>query len=132
MTYIQKEHLHDAVICYPDDSVLEVARIMRDTQTRYVLVVDRDHKPLGLISPFDIVKRAVAEEKNVHTAKASEIMSHPVVTVELGESYVRVAEKMTSLETFRIPVVAHGKVVGILNVSSEVIFSATRTKLSPS
>jgi len=51
---IQKENLHDAVVCKLEDSVLEVSRIMRDTQARHLIVVDSDLKPVGLISAFEL------------------------------------------------------------------------------
>lgn len=115
---IEKEILYDAVICNENDDVLEVSRIMRDTKARHLIVVDENLKPLGIISPFDINNRIVAEEKNPVEVTASEIMTKPVETIDLNSNYSQAAEKMALLETFTMPVVHDGKLVGILDYSA--------------
>lgn len=117
MAAIDKRILHDAVICKENDSVLEASQIMRDTQTRHVIVVDADMKPLGIISPFDINNRVVAEKKNPLNVKASDVMTAPVETIELSSSYEEASEKMISRETFTLPVTDKGKLIGILDYS---------------
>jgi len=115
---IDKGMLYDAVVCNEDESVLEVSRIMRDTRARHLIVVDGDLKPLGIISPSDINNRVVAEEKNPSYISACEIMTKPVETIDLDSTYSQAAEKMAFLETFTMPVVNNGKLVGILDYSS--------------
>lgn len=117
MTAIRREHLHDAVICKEHDSVLEVAKIMRDTLTRQLIVVDKSLKPIGIITAFDVVKRAVAEEKELGSTNAKEIMTAPIFSIEVGQTFISAAEKMSALETFRLPVTENGKLVGILDYS---------------
>lgn len=109
--------LHDAVICKETDSVLEVARIIRDTKSRHVLVVDAETKPLGIISPFDVNNRVVAEEKSASDTLAKDIMTTPVETIDVNETFEKAAEKMGLLETFMLPVTEEGALIGILNYS---------------
>ena len=115
---IDKGILYDAVICNESDNVLKVSRIMRDTKARHLIVVDKSLKPLGIISPFDINNRVVAEEKNSKDVLAEQIMTKPVETIDLNSTYSQAAEKMASLETFTMPVVQNGKLVGILDYSA--------------
>ncbi len=115
---IDKGILYDAVVCREKDNALKVSRIMRDTRARHLIVVDKNLKPLGIISPFDINNRVVAEEKNPSEVMADEIMTKPVETIELNSTYSEAAEKMALLETFTMPVVQNGKLVGVLDYSS--------------
>ena len=117
MTVIKKEHLHDAVVCKENDSILEVSKIMRDTLTRQLIVVDESLVPLGIITSFDIVKRAIAEEVILDTAEAKEIMTSPLLSIKIGQTFDEAAEKMAALETFRLPVTERGKLVGVLDYS---------------
>lgn len=112
---IDKEILYDAVICKEKDSALEAARIMRDTKARHLIVVDKDLRPLGIISPFDINNRVVAEEKDAKKVMAVQVMTKPVETIELSSNYKQAAEKMAELETFTMPVTEKGKLVGMLD-----------------
>lgn len=112
---IEKEKLDDAVICKKDDSSLEVSRIMRDTQTRHVIVVDNGLQPLGIISAFDINNRVVAEEKDAKNVKAVDIMTKPIESVDIKMSYDEAYRKMIDLSVYTIPVIDEGKLVGILD-----------------
>jgi len=51
---INKSLLTDVVFCSENDTVLEVARILRDTRARHLIVTDSKKKPLGIISTVDI------------------------------------------------------------------------------
>ena len=112
---IEKEKLNDAVICKEDDSVLEVARIMRDTQTRHIIVIDKNLKPSGIISAFDINNRVVAEEKNAKEIKAEDIMTKPIQSIDIDIDYNEAYQKMIDLGIYTIPVTDKGKLVGILD-----------------
>lgn len=114
---IEEEVLGDAVVCKEKDSILEVARIIRDTKARHVIVVDKKLKPLGIISPFDINNRVVAEKIDPEKIFASKIMTSPVETIELHSTYSEAAERMALLETFTMPVVDKEKLVGMLDYS---------------
>jgi|WetSurMetagenome_2_1015567.scaffolds.fasta_scaffold345643_2 signal-transduction protein with cAMP-binding, CBS, and nucleotidyltransferase domain len=121
---LDKKVLHDAVICKEKDNILEVSRIMRDTKSRHLIVVDKNLKPLGIISPFDINNRVIAEEKSISSTTASQIMTKPIETIELSSSYEKASEKMIALETFTLPVTENGKLVGVLDYS--VVFRNVR------
>lgn len=116
---IQKEHLTDAVICREDDTILEVSRIMRDTQTRHILVLDKTDKPVGIISTVDMNNRVLAEEKNPKITKAKEIMTKNIETVSIeNDTYERAFEVMAGIGTYSIPVVREGKLLGILEFNT--------------
>lgn len=112
---IEKNKLQDAVICDENETVLEVSRILRDTKSRHLIVVDGEQKPLGIISTVDINNRVVAEGINAEETCAEEIMTFPIEVVELNSSYEDAYKKMIEKGTYSIPVVENGRLVGILD-----------------
>ncbi len=112
---IKKETLNDVVICKETDSIVEVSRILRDTKTRHLVVVDNEQKPVGIISTVDINNRVVSEKKDTETTKAKDIMTKPISTVELTETYEVAYQRMVEKSTYSIPVVENGKLIGELD-----------------
>lgn len=111
---IKKEHLIDAVICRENDDVLEVSRILRDTQRRHLLVLNKEDAPIGVISSVDINNRIVAEEKNPKQMKAKDVMTKNVHVVSIDDDYEKAYQSMAMLGTYSIPVVRNGKLLGLL------------------
>jgi len=112
---IRKEHLTDAVICRENNNVLEVSRILRDTQRRHLIVLDENDKPKGIISTVDLNNRVLAEEKEPKDLLAKDVMSESIEVVSLEDTYEKAFEIMVSLGTYSIPIVKEeGKLIGIL------------------
>jgi CBS domain-containing protein len=111
---IQKEHLVDAVICRENNDVLEVSRILRDTQRRHLIVLDSKDKPVGIISTVDVNNRVVAEEKNPKQITAKDIMTKEPKVVSLQDTYEKAFQIMAELGTYSIPVVRDSKLTGLL------------------
>jgi len=111
---IQKEHLIDAVVCRENDNVLEVSRILRDTQRRHLIVLDKEDKPVGIISTVDLNNRVLAEEKDPKKLKAKEIMTKSTKVVSIEDTYEKAFQIMAELGTYSIPVVRNGKLLGLL------------------
>ncbi len=111
---MKTEHLTDAVVCRMEDSVLEVSRILRDTQRRHLIVLDSNDKPVGVISAVDINNRVVAEEKDAKQLSARDIMTKNIRIVSVEDSYEKAYELMANLGTNSIPVTRDGKLIGML------------------
>src|SRR3989338_89250 len=114
---INKNLLQDVVFCNDDACVLDVSRILRDTRTRHLIVVNEKNNPVGIISTVDINNRVVAEEKNSSTLKARDIMTKPIETVEVSSTCEEAYQKMVSKGTYSIPVTENGSLIGSLSFS---------------
>ncbi|MBI5803688.1 CBS domain-containing protein [Candidatus Pacearchaeota archaeon] len=112
---MNKEKLRDAVICKENDSVLEVSRILRDTGVRHLIVVDNKNSPVGIISTVDICNRVVSRELNPKKTKAKEIMTKPIQTSDVEESYESAYRKMVAQGTYSIPIVENNELIGELD-----------------
>ena len=44
----------DLITCYADQDITEASRLMRERQIRHLVVVDRDHRPVGMMSLRDV------------------------------------------------------------------------------
>lgn len=107
--------ISDVVTCMQEDTVLEASRILRDTFVRHLVVIDSEKKPVGVISTVDITNRLVAEGKDASSTKVSEVMTKPVVSIDVSESYETAYKQMLESGTYSIPVTQDGKLIGSLD-----------------
>lgn len=98
------------------DSLMDAARIMRDSDTGVVPVVD-GRRIIGLITDRDIVVRGIADGKNVNDVRVNELMTTSVRTVREDASVDEVLQLMSNSEVRRIPVVnSSNELVGIVSI----------------
>ena len=72
----------DLACCFPDASLIDVARLMVAHDCGEIPVLDPKTKaPIGVVTDRDIVCRTIAERKNPLDLHASDCMSAPVITV---------------------------------------------------
>jgi CBS domain-containing protein len=71
----------DVTCCSPDTPIMDVARLMCESDCGAIPVLGDDREPIGVITDRDIACRAVAEGFNIAELKARDIMSQPIVTV---------------------------------------------------
>jgi CBS domain-containing protein len=98
------------------DSIREVARIMKNTDTGVVPVVD-GKKIIGLITDRDIIVRGLAEGKDLQNAKVNDLMTRQVRSVREDTPVQEVLALMSNAEIRRVTVVnANDELVGIVSI----------------
>lgn len=103
-------------IANPEDTVQQVARIMREEDTGVLPVGDRD-RLVGMVTDRDVTLRLVAEGKNPAHTKVREVMTPAVRYVFEDEKLGDVAENMAEQQLRRMPVVDRDKrLVGIVSL----------------
>lgn len=109
------EFMHTpAVTCRPENTVGEVARMMKDRRVGSVVVIDRVGEVAGIVTDRDIALRCVAEGRSADIA-VEEIMTRDVATVDPHADIDAAAKTMLARSVRRLPVVdefgtAHGMV----------------------
>ena len=121
----------------PTTPVRDVIRLLIDQRISGVPVVD-DGKVVGIISEGDLILRERAyrqrggmaflaqqlfedheklavEYRKAHGLVAEDVMSGPVVTILPGTPVEEIAHLMAERQIKRVPVVEHGKLVGIVS-----------------
>jgi CBS domain-containing protein len=117
----KSRHVRDVMTPNPDtvsdnDSIRDVARIMKDSDTGVVPVVD-GRKIIGLITDRDIVVRGVAEGRNIDNLRVNEIMTKSVRSVREDDTVNDALQLMSSAEIRRITVVnSNDELVGIVSI----------------
>lgn len=114
-------HIRDVMTANPEcvsekDSIRDAARIMKDSDTGVVPVVD-GKKIIGLITDRDIVVRGIAEGKNLENVRVNELMTKSVRSVREDATVSEVLELMGNAEVRRVPVVNdRDELVGIVSM----------------
>ncbi len=108
--------MHREVETMPFDSTLrQVAQRMGEKKIGSLLVV-KDGKTVGIVSETDLARKAVARGLDPERAKAGDIMSSPVISIDANGS-AEDANDLMKLHGVRHLVVMDGeKVVGIISV----------------
>lgn len=114
-------HVRDVMTSNPEtvsdrDSIRDVARIMKNSDTGVVPVVD-GRKIVGLITDRDIVVRGVAEGKDIENMRINEIMTRSVRSVREDATVNDALELMSNADIRRVAVVnGNDELVGIVSL----------------
>ena len=101
------------LICKPDLTIREVAEQMKNRRVGSSIVVS-DGKPIGIITERDILRKVVAEGKDVNNVEVKEVMTTPLIGIE---PYITLEDAMRVMNKHnirRLPVMEKGKLVGII------------------
>jgi CBS domain-containing protein len=102
----------------PDDSVLEVARRMRERDIGSFPVC-RGTSVLGMITDRDVVLRVLAEGREAGTTPVKEVMSTGPVCCDIEDGPEDVLNSMSDRQVRRIPVLSRaGRLVGLVTLES--------------
>jgi CBS domain-containing protein len=97
----------DVITASPALSVKELAMLLIKNQISGVPVADEHGKIVGLVSEADIIAK---KGKQVQA-----IMSQQIVSVAEEASVEEIAQLMTTHRIKRVPVMNHGRLVGIVS-----------------
>lgn len=90
--------------CSPDTPMRDAAQMMADSDCGEIPVLDRNNRPVGVITDRDIACRGVAKGKSADDP-VSDLMSSPVVTVTPETSVDDCCRTMEENQVRRVPVV---------------------------
>jgi CBS-domain-containing membrane protein len=109
------------VTARPDQSLMEVARSMREHHVGCVIIVQAEaggkSAPIGIVTDRDIVVRVLAQtDRHLEQLRADDIMARPVITIGESDELVDALDTMRSAGVRRLPVVDEiNSVVGVLS-----------------
>jgi CBS domain-containing protein len=96
-------------------TVSNAATLMTEKKIGCVVIMDGE-VPVGIVTERDFVRRAIAEHRS-SGVEISEIMSHPLITIDPDASIREAARVMIQHKIRRLLVVKEGKLVGIITVA---------------
>ena len=93
--------------------VSEAASAMCAHNIGSLIVVDREEKPVGIITERDMIRKIVVTCKNPKAINVTQIMSSPLVTGNPDMDLENAAKLMIKKEIKRLPIVEEGRLAGI-------------------
>jgi CBS domain-containing protein len=108
------------------ETALAAARLMKDSETGSLLVVDDAGKLTGLVTGRDLVLKVLAENKSPTGLRVRDVMTASPMTAPAEDLDMRELAKMLSrARVRRLPVVdSAGKPVGIITLEDMLVHSA--------
>lgn len=99
----------------PDAPVIEAARTMQEAKVGALLVAE-NARFIGIVSETDLVRRVLAVGGDVRQVRVSEVMTTPLITIEVDRSAHDASDLMAERGTRHLAVTEEGKIVGMLSV----------------
>jgi CBS domain-containing protein/uncharacterized membrane protein len=109
----------DVVTVMSDDTLVDAARLLHTHGISAVVVIDGG-SPIGILTERDFV-RAVVEGDNAEVVPVRSRMSLNLVTIESRANVTQAAELMAQHTIRHLPVVDHGRLVGIVSIRDPVM-----------
>ena len=121
MTAERSHYATEIATAHPEDSVAKLADRMEEYAIGCIVIVDADRRPVGIVTDRDLCCRVVAQGLDPIATPASAVMQSPVVVAQADEPIESVVERMRTARIRRIPVVASGKLVGMVSADDLVL-----------
>ena len=104
----------------PTATLAAAVRMLVQHRIGALLVTGAEHRIVGIISERDVVR--VLDEKGpaVLGAPVAEVMTRRVVTCDRNETIAEIMERMTSGRFRHVPVIEHGRLIGIVSIGDVV------------
>ncbi len=110
----------------PHDATLqEASRLMRD-QAVGSLLVTRGSRYVGILSESDLIRRGIAEQSDPARTTVESIMSHPIVTLDIGRTAEDANYLMSERGIRHLAITEQGEVVGIISVRDLLVYFKNR------
>ncbi len=107
-------------------SIAETAKKMRDERVG-ALLIERNGELVGSVSDRELVRKAVAERKDLETTPVESIMTTPLNSMDTTETLLDAQNKMRELGVRHLAVRDAGAVVGIISVGDLLAYFTWRT-----
>jgi CBS domain-containing protein len=114
---IVKDVLTRKVVTTPlDTTVRQISDIMKDKKIGSVFVTDANGKMTGIVTESDIVRKVVGSDRVPYVTKAEDIMSSPLITIDIEESVYRAQELMDQKRILHLAVMEKDQIVGMVSI----------------
>jgi CBS domain-containing protein len=134
MTKLVRDLMHRGLItCRQGAALGQVAVLLYQHHVHALVVVDRDGRPVGMFSDFDLMagEWLSADKQSLEVMRgltAGDLMTYPIVSVEADIPLAKAAKLMIEKDVNRLLVTDDGKGVGIISSSDFVASIATEEK----
>jgi CBS domain-containing protein len=104
----------------PAATLATAVQMLAQRRIGALVVTGADHRIVGIISERDIVRVLGEKGTVVLGAPVAEVMTRKVVTCARNETIAEIMERMTGGKFRHVPVVEHGRLLGIVSIGDVV------------
>lgn len=105
----------------PTTTVADAAKLMRSDRIGSLLV-KKNGDFVGIVTDTDIIRRAVAEMKDLAKTAVDSIMTSPILTIESVRSIRDAQDMMGDLGVRHLTVCEGGKIVGVISARDLLVY----------
>ena len=98
----------------PDASVEAAAKKLRDNHISS-LIVEEAGNYIGVLTETDVVKKVVAEGKDLFRTKVKMVMTSPIISMDFSRPLTEAYEFMAAQQIRHLPVIKDGKIIGMVS-----------------
>jgi CBS domain-containing protein len=102
----------------PNDNIKDIARKMNEEKIGSIVVIENE-KPVGIVTDWDIVSKALTKDVKPSMLKATDYMEK-LHTIEGEEGVTEAARRMRQNNIKRLGVVYKNRLVGIISASDVI------------
>ena len=113
----------EVVTASPDETARELAETMEDENVGSVVVVDGG-EPVGIVTDRDITVRGVAQERDLDSVTATDVMTDDLVVVNAHDEISELIETLDAAGVRRMPVVDGDEIAGIVTLDDIAVLLA--------
>jgi len=110
----------NVITTQPHRTLIEVAGILAERGIGAIIITGADGEVLGILSERDIVRALARGGSSALESPVSRHMTSKVITASEEMSVVGVMEEMTRGRFRHVPVVKHGRLVGLVSIGDVV------------
>ena len=103
----------------PGETVLHAVRMMAEKDVGALVVVEGG-KPVGIFTERDYARKMVLEDRDSKSTPVGDVMSTRIVCVSPDQTIEECMAVMTEKRVRHLPVLAEGKLVGIVSIGDLV------------
>ena len=106
----------------PSSTAQEAAKRMRSKKISSLVVIERGDAPVGIVTERDLVRHVCSKAISSDSVLIQEIMSSPIVTIDVNASIEQAADKMVQNKVRHLLIVEDGRIYGIITPSDFTIY----------
>ena len=106
----------ESITCSETMTVGEAARVMKRHRIGAIMVVE-DDKLIGIFTERDALFRVLAEDRDLHTTKVSDVMTRNPLSIHPDKPFADAMQIMHTGRFRHVPVVENGRAVGMVSAS---------------
>lgn len=110
------------VTIYPQSTAQEAAKRMRSKKVSSLVVVEKGDAPVGIVTERDLVRNVCSRDISSDSVLIQEIMSSPIVTIDVDASIEQAADKMIQNKVRHLLITENDRIYGIITPSDFTIY----------